>query len=177
MLKKTVTLTDADIKQLPVGWQTNAAFPIIAPSEPALNYNTSPTKLFIPILATIVLDTAAGAYANLDAAFAKLRLVWGRDWSFSVAQLAGALNTLGTMVGDKAPYTIQTLTINNLLASTAKNFASFLPIIHDGGFSGAFLNDNGLYIVTDNGATVGPYTNGNVANTMKVTVYYDIVDI
>lgn len=174
----TKTLTDAQIKTLPTDWQANAPVAIIPPTEPALNYLTPASRLFVPLFAFAALDNGAGVYGNMrgDGKVVRLRLVWGRDWSISVGALMG-LTTADATTG--------------LIALKEENFASLLlggggqprfsvftlpGGMMDGTQNGASLNDNGLYIIADNGAD-GAFTGGDPANTLNVTVLYAIVDV
>jgi hypothetical protein len=156
VFSKSITLTNAQIKTLPTVPQ------VIVPATEVLNYSGLPTRLPLPLFFSVTLNSLAGAYTNVGAA-AYYVLAIGSDWSLDGLQAD------------------QNLMIN--LASAVRGIGaanSFHEVLNSGfiaplTMTNGSLQDNALAIAlsTDNGNLTG----GNVANSMKVTVLYTIIDV
>lgn len=157
ILSETITLTDAQIKTLPT------VPVVIVPATETLDYSGFPTTLFLPLAFVASLDSLAGAYTNLDAA-AFLVLALGSDWSANAMEadqsqmisLQNASRTAGIS--------------NSYHRELSSSMIAPLRVQNNG------LLDNALAIALNN-AAAGNLTGGNVANSMKVTVLYTIIEV
>jgi hypothetical protein len=149
LLSATVELTDAQIKALPTG------FEII--SAPGVG------KILFPVAANFVLNIA-GVYTG-DAASASWNLIYSTttDYVSAFVQSATILtNGLGIKSGMfLIPYSKPSVSFDD--ASTT------IPNNVDRSNLGISIKDDW------NGSS--PYTGGNAANTLKVTVYYVEIDL
>lgn len=150
-LQTTVTLTNAQIKALP----TTPV--VIIPSTETLAYSGTPTKLFLPFIHAIILNTSAGGYTNVDVT-AQFVLAFGSDWS---ADIARSQLIQGFLTATKFSF-IPLLTENSAVSGKALPEPSGLT---DG------LQDNAVALAMTNGAA-GNLTGGNVVNSMQVIVHY-----
>lgn len=157
VLSQSVTLTDAQIKTLP------SAPVVIVPATQVLDYSGLPSQLPLPVAFSVVIDTIAGAYTNVDGgAFYVIAI--GSDWSTNgmeadqnlMAGLQNAVNQVGIANS-----------FNNTLAG------AFIQPLN---IRAGDILDNALAIALSNGGA-GDLTGGNAANSMTVTVLYTIVDI
>lgn len=146
-----VTLNNDDI--ISVSGGTPA---IVIPATETLDYAGFPTNLKLIVKATVVLDTTAGAFTNVNNA-CQLLLAYGSDWSL----------TLGASV--KIAIADGTLVFNPFSNLAEKTFYSFLfpeDKIRDGG-----LLDNAVAFVINNQGD-GPFTDGAEGNSLKITIDY-----
>jgi hypothetical protein len=154
LLSATVELTDAQIKALPT-----TGIEIIA--TPGAN------KIILPFSAVLVLQNWQADYTNINA-----------NSSIQISSTNGLGNILNFI--EQAKNT----SISNILAygSDSLNVVSIGQPIYGGqptAFTGiipADLIDDGLSIRINNVGS-GNLTGGNAANTLKVTVYYVVVDL
>lgn len=159
VLTAIVTLTDAQIKALPTT-------PISLVSAPGAG------KRVRPIAVSLSLDSSAGAYTNINATYCDLHLLQGTDItglgpvddSTTSAALAQITATLGA-----ASKTIYDLAIpkQSSPATTPKGY------VLSSVYSNAQQANAVLQLASNNNGS-GNFTGGNVANTLKVTVYYII---
>jgi hypothetical protein len=148
-MQTTVTLTHDQIKALP-----STAFDVVpAPGAGKMNQF---------ILGIIEVDTAAGAYTNVNAA-AQIQF-----------QLAPTGNATPITTGVPLDGTLD-------VAGTALN--SVLQDTTNTGFGNAFLADIGISfdnlsigVWIGNGGA-GPFEDGHASNSMKITVIYQIIDL
>lgn len=148
----TVELTDAQIKALP----TTGIQIVAAPGE---------NKLLLPVAAYIRGVTAAGgAYTNIgDIGW---NLIW-EDGVFATSPLQPSF------VGGENTDMIQQFLIPNTYVSGVATFSG-LAFTGDAFDSTNIINKP---LVLKDSWNTGDYTAGNAANTLKVTVYYIIVDL
>jgi hypothetical protein len=149
----SVTLTDAQIKAQP----TTPAQIIAAPGA---------EKMLVIIGGLWIKDTTAGAYTGLDSGDVAMVLIYGNTPGSNYASKYAAL-TLGN-----ADTIVQTLTPN----AASQSYAGITPepIFDLLGNSVSDYENKGLYAYFENGDNL---TGGNAANTLKVTVYYMVVDL
>jgi hypothetical protein len=149
-------LTDAEIKTLP-------SVPIIlVPATETLNYSGLPSQLPLPLAFSVSLDTSAGGYGNVDLD-ARYVLALGSDWSYN------AMSVLYSNVA-QLNQSVSQIGIANTYDSQVQPNSQILPLR----LSSGVLLDNALGIAFNN---PGNLTDGNVNNSMKVTVYYVIADL
>ena len=158
ILVSTTTLNNADIKALPTTGITVVA-------APAAGFAIS------PLMATLYSKTSAGAYTNINAA-AELSVRFsapgqGLGYIVNDAAIANGSATLlsdllGTVTNKRSTLIPEQTTEN------ADNWGP-LPFVIDV----AEFNGIALKIKIDNQGS-GNLTGGNVANTLKVIVYYTI---
>jgi hypothetical protein len=152
LLSASVTLTDAQIKALP----STAVELVAAPGA---------GKIINVLSCRVALDNSSGAYTNATDASLVLKL--GSLWISSV------------MITDTA-----------LLGTTPDSTNFVLPAstyMTVGTFNGEILSslqgntiagqENVALDIKDDYAGGSDYTGGNAANTLKVTVYYVVVDL
>jgi len=149
LLSATVELTDAQIKALPTG------FEIIPAPEVG--------KILFPIAANFVLNIA-GVYTG-DAASASWNLIYSTTTDY-VSAFVQSATILTSGLGVKSgmfliPYSKPSADFDDASTTIPNN---------------ADRSNLGISIKDDwNGSS--PYTGGNAANTLKVTVYYVVVDL
>jgi len=155
LLSATVTLTNAQIKALPT-----TAIEVVA--------NPGATRFIVPISAVLIANTTAGAYTNINAA-AQLSIEYPLINTKAFALVDN--NTFGQ--------TSNLLDGGNILVAM---LSPFININVDTEPCAIFVNndigivDNPLNIVMNNSSD-GNLTGGDAANTLKVTVYYIVVDL
>lgn len=148
MLTKTTLLTDAQIKALPTTPAT------IVPGVPA--------KIIVPFLTTLQLDATAGAYTNLGTTTNDIIMCAGYTQRSNLVRNDLLLGTAAKRAADLSPRTqIDAKPPTSLDLYTAP----FNPSEEIG---------TALILYCDN--TPGNFTGGNAANSMKVTVYYQLLD-
>lgn len=148
-MKETLTLTNAQIKALPTG-----AIDIVAAPGPG--------QMNQFILGIIEIDTQAGAYTNVNASAA--------------IQFQLAPNGNATPITPLIP-------LDGYLDAAGTALNSVLQDPTNTGFGNSFLADVGISfedlsigVWVANGGD-GNFTGGNEANTMKITVIYDVIDL
>lgn len=146
-IKQTsVTIIDAQIKTIP----TTAIVLIAAPG---------PGKIIVPIAVLLVFDTTAGAYTGVDAN-ASLQLMFG------VVEASGAVLTLDGLSGQK----VYAFIPSNSATGTG-NFAGIqVSSVHSP------VPENTALSIKDDWWGNSDYTGGDPANTLKVTVFYSIIN-
>lgn len=165
MLSATVTLTDAQIKDVGTPF-------VIIPATEVLGYNGAPTQIPVPLSAVIRLDNSAGEYGNVGVSTFVIAL--GSDWSLNFLSVqagnltgAGAVHTYITSPFD--PNTSDNVPVD----SDPHVHAITVP------FTGIDLTDN----IEDNAIAIvlsnsdGDLTGGNAANSLKVTVFYVLMTL
>ena len=145
--KATVTLTNAQIKALP----TTPVEVVAAPGA---------GKLLVALYSVFALTTHAGDYTNINAA-AQL----GVDLSFGLSTSAGVLNEAS---GGGVSGVLAVGGPGIGFVGHTGNSPPFEPPT-------TFVN-TALVVAALNGGS-GDFTGGNGANTLKVTVYYVVVDL
>lgn len=156
VLSQSITLTDAEIK-------TSPTVPIvIVPATEVLNYSGLPTRLPLPLVFSVSINTLAGAYTDVNgAAFYVLAI--GSDWSTNGLEadqnLMAPLQNSARVVG-------ATNSFNQEIVST---------LIEPLKIQAGSLQDNALAFALQNFAV--NLTGGDPANSMKVTVLYTIIDV
>jgi len=151
LLSATVELTDAQIKALPTD-------PIQIVAAPGVN------KIIVPISCIVVCDTTAGAYTDLTDSGFDLQV--GGD---SVSCPLGATTLLSSgevRVGFFA-----------LPLSFVSGIATFGGQVFTADPRDVTILSNAALTILDNWNGGTPYGGGNAANTLKVTVYYVVVDL
>jgi hypothetical protein len=151
----TVTLTDAQIK-------ANTVTPVvIIPATETLNYSGFPATVPKIISACVILDARAGAYTDISVNGGVLFLALGSDAGGPTisgsATIAGAASI--APVGITAQAEKQML---NFIVGDNVTLAD----------DGTLDNGISIYMLNDT-----PLSGGNPANTMKVIVYYIVVDV
>ncbi len=148
VLSASVTLTDAQIKALPT-----TAIEIVAAQGVG--------KMISVLMAVANWSVSAGAYTNQDA-----------DTRFWIQNEGGA--ALSTVISQ-----IPSATTNrgyNLIGGALINSAgAWNGIVESDGYNVSQLANKNIQAFIDNAG--GDLTGGNAANTLKVTVYYVIVDL
>lgn len=159
LLKKSLILTDAQIKALPTT-------PIELVAAPGVG------KIIQLISANFILDNVAGAYvANADSSFTISFLAFGNQSSVTVPQLVQGI--LQTAIAN--PY-ISEFSI----LPTVPGAGTFLGL--NVAPSSFVLTLDGVencpLVIGDYWAGHGiNYTGGNAANTLKVNLWYDILTL
>lgn len=150
VLSRTVTLTDAQIKALP-GTDVE-----IVPDVAA-------GKIVAVVGGLIYCDTNAGAYTNIDAA-AEVFIQYSSGneaLSYIEEAVGGVSDLIGlggirvSLLGPVASHSFGTSTVGHVIGD---------------------IETAGLEI-SGNNAAAGSFTGGNAANSMKVTVFYVVVDL
>lgn len=149
----TVELTDAQIKALPT-----TPFQLVAAQGAG--------KAIIPISCITIPNFTAGVYTH-DA-----------DSSWQLAVSGGGISIGGPFMADTA------------LSSNSNIYVSQIACIEQGPGAGAFTGvlvtgsiavtssyDNSALYIGDFYNGVNDYTGGNAANTLKITVYYVVIDL
>lgn len=151
LLSATVTLTDEQIKALPTT-------PIQLVAAPGAG------KFILPISCVAVLNLQpAGQYTDADNASWTI-ITQAQDYVSAVANSNIALIGIGDIVVFSFPF----------LNTGAGTFAGITHTAPE--YSSADIENEALYIADVwNGVT--NYTGGNASNTLKVTMYYVVVDL
>jgi hypothetical protein len=153
----TVTLTDAQIKALP----TTAVEMVAAQGA---------GKVVLPVSVFAVADTTAGAYA-LNASEVSWNIAWN---SSPQIRYIGATNG-----GVASLLTTPQIGFTSFLvgASLSQGTGDFTGEILS--VSGGFLSqaENLALVIKDDWDGASDYTNGDPANTMKITILYTIIDV
>jgi len=154
-LSSTVTLTDAQIKALP----TTPSDDIIP--VPGAN------KLLVPVMAVISSNIVAD-YTNISATYCEIGITYN-----------GGAYMLQPLIDTSAPSTTNQLT--NLLTGAGCIYRIAMSdnsIVNDAVVEGAVsLGQANSAIRLEGYSDDGNFTGGNAANTLKVTVYYVVVDL
>lgn len=150
LLLETKTLNDAQIKVLP-----STPFEII----PAPGAN----KIIVPVSALFILDTLAAAYtSDADSAW---NLRWGTD-----SETASQIIPINAILNQ------QNIGFGHWGIPYADNGSgSFANVVTNVAFSNSIINKS--IVITDGWMGVTNYTGGNAANTLKIYVYYIIMDV
>ena len=152
ILKATVTLNDEQIKALP----TTGVEIVAAPGA---------GKTIKPIGLTGVLNTAAGAYtADADA-----------SWIITPSDNNTYLSTLRKVASILTQASIRVFDIGFPWYTLGSGSFDTEILTEDSGSLSQL--ENKALIIKDDWAGVSDYTGGNAANTLKVTVYYVVVDL
>lgn len=156
LVKAEVTLTDAQIKALPTT-------PIQVADAPGAD------KFISLIHAVIILDNVNGGYGNIAGGTSTLV-------SFGVGELV-ALQTASSLYveSDMGDFEFPSSSPFPIMFSAPANIGTGL-FAAAGPADSNSVNNKPLYILGANGVN-GNFTGGNAANTLKVTVYYVIVDL
>ena len=138
----TLTLTDAQIKALPT---TPISF-ITAPGT---------GRRIIPVKGQWRADTSAGAYTNIDATLAKLRLVYGATVALASAEV----------MDDGAPGAFTSLLGGAAVKSVGLHYWDEDPV------AVSSVENAAVQVSIDNSAS-GNLTGGNAANSLRVTLLF-----
>lgn len=163
--KRTVIFDNDQIKKLPFG-ESGSELAEIIPTTETLEYSDSPTVIPIPIMCSILVNTIAGSYTNLPNPLSA-QLYWGSDASIRIAvptAKAVELNATGLFVGGLKWLRFPLMDFDNVtlnLRTTLQDNGVFFTIDGDGGI----------------GDTTGLLTGGNVANTMRIDIWYSLLEI
>jgi hypothetical protein len=151
---------DEEIKALPT-----TPGVIVAATE-TLNYAGFPSALIVPVKVFGVLDTTEGAYTNVTDGCPVL--YWGSDLSHAVAQATltdFGNSTLQLNTGNVGP---------NLFSNNSPGKCTFSMFILEGTLGPEALQDNALVFSLNN---LGNLTDGNPANSLKLIVQYQPVNV
>lgn len=166
-MKKTITLTDDQIKDVSTPY-------VIIPATENLDYTGVPTQVPLPITVIIKLDNNAAGYSNIDPD-ARFIIVWGSDWSTDLMEVRAQLLEVQSLAHIYQPLPLVRKTLpadpdpdNPHLHYLNNELSSFQM---DGG-----LQDNALALVLKNGSS-GDLTGGDPLNSLKVTVFYQPLDL
>jgi len=166
-MKASITLNNAQIKTVVTPY-------VIIPATETLNYSGVPTQIPLPLSVIIRIDNGAGGYINVDGA-AQFVIALGSDWSMNFMNVrAGGLDSAS---GCRIYIPEYLYDYTNGVPTPAEGVSHFHNISTVGGldFDGG-LQDNALAIVLDN-LSAGDLTGGDDANSLTVTVLYDIIDL
>lgn len=148
--KKTVTLTDAQIKALP----TTAVEIVPAPGA---------GRMIRVVSTTIWCDTTLGAYTNLaDQGYITLAVNGQEYFSYLVNDTGESITQLSSLLAG------ETLVSKALLENSQINAWGVEPLALPDVENGA------VTLVADND---GDFTGGHADNYLKVTVLYTIIDV
>lgn len=147
---KSVTLTDTQTKTLP----TSYIEIVPAPGE---------NKILGFLFSVIIQDSQGGAYTNIDADNI-IRVVYG-EWDCDASEIMrlSTANVKSFLIGSSASSADQRVSWANMLSSDV--FANTSQIVNQP-----------LKLIMYNDPS-GNLTGGNIANTLKVTIYYVVIDI
>jgi hypothetical protein len=148
----TVTLNNASIKTLPT-------IPVDLVAAPGAG------KILVPISALFVLDTAAGAYTNLGTT---TKAGW-QLYSDSSSELSSILEMV-TPLGGTTAFTCQAVIPRAQVGTTG-----YTGEITSAANPLADRSNKSIQLV-DFWTDGGNYTGGNAANTVKITIFYAIVN-
>jgi hypothetical protein len=148
VLSATITLTDAQIKALPTT-------PIEIVAAPGTN------KMISVLMAVANWSVSAGAYTNQDG-----------DTRFYLQYEGGAGSAT---VMSKTPTATDNRTYNLIGGALIDSAAPWAGNVESDGINTSQISNKKVEAFLDNGG--GDLTGGNAANTLKVTVYYVVVDL
>lgn len=153
----TVTLTDSQIQTLPT-------IPVEIVAAPGSG------KMVLPLYGVASLDWTAN-YTNINTA-ARLFIATTNAQNLilgDLVELVGNANVSGLLAfGADALAFFPPRVVSNIDGSYTRGVG--------GGWATSDFNDDGLSIGAANGGA-GNFTDGDPANTLKVTVYYTVVDL
>lgn len=157
LLSKTVTLNHANI----LAASAAQATPIYV-VQPGVG------KIVVPFAATYIVDVTAGVYTNVDSVTANLGFAWAYNpigFTFSGSGIAIPIGNWMFTDNSVINYAQQTL------LGLSDTIGSASTLQED------ITNISGIPFVLFiyNGA-LGAFTGGNAANTLKVTLFYTLVD-
>lgn len=149
LVKAEVTLTNAQIKALPT-----------TPVEIVAAQGSG--KVIVPVIATAYINTSGGAYTGVTDASIVL-IDNNSDYLSSVTKIQSPLGSpAANFIIIPCPY----------MSTGSATFSGIT--ISDQNFS---LPDNQSLSIKDDWGGLSNYGGGNAANTLKVTVYYLVVDL
>jgi hypothetical protein len=146
----TVTLTDAQIKALPTTGVEIVAAPGVG-------------KYILPIRMIWDLDNTNGAYTNLDSG-----VCTSYDAVGSGSFLQRYNENSEGVFADPLIWNFQFIQASSVVATQTKPLLNITELISNQPFEIGFLNGN---------PSVGNFTGGNEDNTLKVQLWYIIVDL
>jgi len=150
----TVTLNNDQIKALP-----SVPFVLIEPTE-TIDYVGIPQRIFVPKFVYGVLDTRAGVYSTDDAAFV---IGVGSDWSDDLSGEAASIGNLQAAVVSLIRFQLPELTFSDPDINNVNNIIS------------ASWLDNAIIVAIRH--STGNLTGGHEDNSLRMTVYYDEIDL
>jgi hypothetical protein len=151
LLSASVTLTNAQILTLP----TTAVEIVPAPGD---------NKIIVPVACTVVLDTTGGVYTA--AAGSSMVLV-----SDNGNYLSGVILTQSDLQNAHKYFYMLPVPFLQLASG---DFANVIKSLSGNQLSN-FINS--ALLIKDDYDGVADYTGGNASNTLKVTVYYIVLDV
>lgn len=153
----TISLTDAQIKALPTT-------PVEAVPAPGAG------KMLIPLSVVVHVDGVGGAYDNIDLADGYIALAW--NGAVDAVYLALTDGTLGQV------FNLLGAATNCLVIVPPNSEYSSVYLSTGGPHNTRLISEvvnQGLDIYAFN--SLGNFTGGDAANSMKVTVLYTIIDV
>lgn len=164
-MQTSKSLTNDDIIHLPT-----SLFTLVEATE-TVNYSSVPNTLPIPMEIIIRVDSIAGAYTNVDAN-ARWSVWWG-GMDFEIM----AMHT--TNLDSASSARIYRLRPSNIFTSSSApdnpHFHEIVSYIDGFNLDGGLL-DNSIRLSISNGS-LNDLEDGNVANSMSVTVVYAVVTL